>query len=197
MLEHLGKLSGEQWTALSAIGTWIGGLGSAGAAGVAVGVAWSSFKAQQRQQTAYLISMTTQLIPEVVKVANLGIELEISHGVHIHNPQALVYVQSSLSIPITNKLVEMGGMGSTALALAAGELVASTKLILDNIQMVELGGPKDHLSMLAMSNAKLVFFKALSLAKAIQKESPSASTALQSVFDMEAERTRRLEIVNR
>jgi len=196
MLECLGKLNGDQWTALGAIGTWIGAIGSAGAAAVAVGVATSSFKAQQRQQTAYLVSMTTQLIPEVVKVANIAIELETSRGVMISNTQAVAYVQTALGIPIANKLVEMGGLGSASLSLAAGELVGSTKLILDNIQMVELGGPKDHLSLLVMSNAKIVFFKAIALAKAIQAAYPSASDALQTILGLEADRARKLQIVN-
>lgn len=174
-------------------GTWVGGIGSALAALVALKVSYLTLQAQQKQKAAYLAGLTPQLIPEVAKVVKMAWDLEVAHGAHVYNATSIDYVKSGLSVPIANKLVEMGGLSSHNLALAAGELIASTKLITDDIEMVEKFGLADQLDALSQrvaKNSHFVYEKAITLAKALAQDYPSASDSLQVVFEMDENRRR-------
>jgi len=172
------------------MGTWVGGIGSATAGMVAMIVARESFRAQKHQQDALLAGMSVQMIPELTRVAHIAAEMAVVHGAYIQNPAGLAHVKSIMQVPISKTFIETGSTHSATLALAAGEFVASVKLISDALEMADFDVPKVQVYDLVHRNSRIVLDKATRLADALGKEYPTAQDALKIVRDIKAASSR-------
>lgn len=183
MLDALSCLYFDWGTA----GTWVGGLGSAGAAIVAVHVARQSSAAQQRQQQAFLVSLTVQMIPEITAAGVRLREMQMIHGAHLDHALSREMLRMALAIPSSKRLLELNANISASLALAAAEFVTAVGLVTNAIDMLEKGASPQRAMDLAQKHAALAFGKTIELAKALKREYPEAAAALQSVLNLEAE----------
>lgn len=163
MLEEMSCWS-VNWNAIGAVGSWVGGLGTAGAAWWAVVAARKAWNREKLRRKILVKTRAILVAPELLHV-NSAAESLISEGDGILNDKnRLEYLKSRLTIKGAEELLRHNGEIEESLASAAAEFVVIVSVLQDSLDRWTSGPVRDEAARDAILRiAHLIPEKALKL----------------------------------
>lgn len=121
------------WDAIGAVGAWVGGIATAGAALWGVYVAKTAWNSEKKRRQVRIKSQAILMVPELAHTCLAATALFKNASVILGDHEKLSYVRSRLVIDVAKEVVRSNGEISEGLAVALSEFVAIVLMLQDSI----------------------------------------------------------------
>lgn len=132
----LGEMScwNVNWNAVGAIGSWVGGLGTAGAAWWAFQAASNAWDREKLRRKVLVKTQAILVAPELLHVKSAAESLIREGAAILSDQNRIEYLRSRLNIDRAKELLRHNGEIEESLASAAAEFVLIVSVLQDSLE---------------------------------------------------------------